>query len=154
MAPHAVILGLQNEREWNVFCDVVLEAPDLATDSRFLSNSMRAQNKVALTQIITTSFSDLTTENVIERLDRAGIANANMNEMDDVWNHVQFEARNRWREVDTPAGRIPALLPPGGIGVEPRMDAVPDLGEHSAALLVEIGYSEDDIAKLLNEKVI
>lgn len=149
-----VILGLQNEREWNVFCDVVLEAPDLATDSRFLSNSMRAQNKVALTQIITTSFSDLTTENVIERLDRAGIANANMNEMDDVWNHVQFEARNRWREVDTPAGRIPALLPPGGIGVEPRMDAVPDLGEHSSALLVEIGYSEDDIAKLLNEKVI
>ena len=149
-----VILGLQNEREWNAFCKLVLEAPELVTDPRFLSNSLRAQNKDPLTQIITTSFSELTTENVIKRLDRAGIANASMNEMADVWNHVQFEARNRWREVDTPAGRIPALLPPGGIGTEPRMDAVPGLGEHSAALLTEFGYSEEDITKLQKEKVI
>ena len=149
-----VILGLQNEREWKAFCEVVLEAPELATDAQFSSNSLRAQNKDTLTQIITTSFSDLTTEGVIERLDRAGIANANMNEMADVWNHVQFETRNRWREVDTPAGRIPALLPPGGIGAEPRMDAVPDLGEHSVALLAEFGYTEENITKLQKEKVI
>jgi itaconate CoA-transferase len=149
-----VILGLQNEREWKAFCEVVLEAPELTTDAQFSSNSLRAQNKDTLTQIITTSFSDLTTEGVIERLDRAGIANANMNEMADVWNHVQFETRNRWREVDTPAGRIPALLPPGGIGAEPRMDAVPDLGEHSVALLAEFGYTEENITKLQKEKVI
>ena len=149
-----VILGLQNEREWKAFCEVVLEAPELTTDAQFSSNSLRAQNKDTLTQIITTSFSDLTTEGVIERLDRAGIANANMKEMADVWNHVQFETRNRWREVDTPAGRIPALLPPGGIGAEPRMDAVPDLGEHSVALLAEFGYTEENITKLQKEKVI
>ena len=149
-----VILGLQNEREWKAFCEVVLEAPELTTDAQFSSNSLRAQNKDTLTQIITTSFSDLTTEGVIERLDRAGIANANMNEMADVWNHVQFETRNRWREVDTPAGRIPALLPPGGIGAEPRMDAVPDLGEHSVALLAEFGYTEENITKLQKQKVI
>lgn len=149
-----VILGLQNEREWKAFCETVLEEPDLTSDARFSTNSLRAENKVALIQIITASFADLTTEKVIERLDRAGIANANMNEMEDVWNHVQFETRNRWREVDTPAGRIPALLPPGGIGSEPRMNPVPGLGEHSHALLAEIGYSEADIAELHKEKVI
>ena len=68
--------------------------------------------------------------------------------------HVQFEVRRRWREVDTPAGRIPALLPPGGIGSEPRMEAVPALGEHSTALLAELGYSEADIARLRQERVI
>mgnify|MGYP000642782293 FL=1 len=149
-----VILGLQNEREWKAFCDVVLEAPGLAADSRFSSNSLRAENKIALTQIITTSFDDLTTETVIERLDRAGIANANMNDMSDVWHHVQFEARNRWRDVQTPKGSIPALLPPGGIGSEPRMDAVPALGEHSADLLAELGYSGSEISRLQNERVI
>lgn len=149
-----VILGLQNEREWKAFCKLVLEAPGLAADSRFSSNSLRAENKIALTQIITTSFDDLTTETVIERLDRAGIANANMNDMSDLWHHVQFEARNRWREVQTPKGSIPALLPPGGIGSEPRMDAVPALGEHSADLLAELGYSGSEISRLQNERVI
>lgn len=150
----AVILGLQNEREWKAFCELVLEAPGLATDTRFSSNSLRAENKIALTQIITTSFDDLTTEAVIERLDRAGIANANMNNMSDVWHHAQFEARNRWREVETPEGRIPALLPPGGIGTEPRMDAVPSLGQHSADLLTELGCSDSDITRLQKERVI
>lgn len=149
-----VILGLQNEREWKAFCDVVLETPGLATDGRFSSNSLRAENKIALTQIITTGFDGLTTEAVIERLDRAGIANANMNDMSDVWHHVQFEARNRWRDVQTPKGSIPALLPPGGIGSEPRMDAVPALGEHSADLLAELGYSGSEISQLQNERVI
>lgn len=151
---HTVILGLQNEREWKTFCEIVLEAPALASDSRFSSNSLRAKSKDALTQIITTSFADCTTEQVIKRLDRAGIANAKMNEMRDIWNHAQLVARNRWRSVDTPVGRIPALLPPGGIGAEPRMDAVPALGEHTACLLAEIGYSEKDIAALQIEKVI
>lgn len=151
---HTVILGLQNEREWKTFCEIVLKAPDLVSDSRFSSNSLRAESKVALTQIITTSFADCTVEQVIKRLDQAGIANAKMNEMRDIWNHAQLEARNRWRKIDTPVGRIPALLPPGGIGTEPRMDAVPALGEHTASLLAEIGYSEDDIAALQKEKVI
>ena len=149
-----VILGLQNEREWRAFCEVALEAPELASEARFSSNSLRLRHKAALTGIITACFSELTTAEVMARLDRAGIANTQMNEMADLWGHVQFEARRRWREVDTPAGRIPALLPPGGIGPEPRMDAVPALGEHSAALLTELGYSEADIARLRRERVI
>ncbi len=149
-----VILGLQNEREWKVFCDIVLQQPALSADSQFLTNSLRAQNKVALTQIILASFAELTTENVVERLERAGIANAKMNEMDDVWRHAQLKARNRWRKVDTPVGPISALLPPGGVGVEPRMDPVPDLGEHTRVLLAEVGYSEDAIAELQKAKVI
>lgn len=149
-----VILGLQNEREWRAFCDIVLQAPDLAPDPRFSSNSLRAENKAALTRIITAAFADLTTGQVTERLDCAGIANARMNEMADVWNHAQLQARNRWREVDTPAGPIPALLPPGGIGSEPRMDAVPALGEHAPALLAELGYSEEAIADLRQGRVI
>lgn len=149
-----VILGLQNEREWAAFCDIVLMQPELADDPRFLSNSQRAANKAALAEIITTSFAELTISAVIDRLDRAGIANANMNDMADVWQHVQFQARDRWREVDTPEGRIPALLPPGGIGTEPRMDAVPALGAHSGDLLAELGYSADDIAHFESKQVI
>ena len=91
---------------------------------------------------------------MIERLDPAGIANANMNDMSDVWHHVQFKACNRWREVQTPKGSIPALLLPGGIGSEPRMDAVPALGEHSADLLAELGYSGSEISRLQKEMVI
>jgi itaconate CoA-transferase len=149
-----VILGLQNEREWKAFCDTVLDQPALSADSQFSSNSLRTHNKAALTQIILASFAELTVEQVIERLDRAGIANAKMNEMNDVWNHAQLKARNRWREVDTPVGPVQALLPPGEVGVEPRMDPVPDLGEHSRALLAEVGYSEDAIAELQKDGVI
>lgn len=149
-----VFLGLQNEREWKAFCEVALATPELASDTRFASNSLRLKNKTVLTKIITACFSALTAEQVIERLDQAGIANTNMNEMGDLWRHVEFEARQRWREVDTPAGPIPALLPPGGIGAEPRMDPVPALGEHSAALLAELGYSDEEIAGLRQERVI
>ncbi len=149
-----VILGLQNEREWRAFCDSVLLTPDLAADPRFVSNSQRAENKVELTQIITAAFADLTIGDVTKRLDRASIANARMNDMADVWNHPQLQARDRWREVSTPSGTVPALLPPGGIGHEPRMDAVPALGEHTASLLSELGYSDEAIAQLQHEKVI
>ena len=149
-----VILGLQNEREWAGFCELVLNAPALVTDARFLSNSLRSQNQAALAEIITTAFAELSLETVVERLDRAGIANAAMNEMADVWQHKQLVARDRWREVDTTEGCIPALLPPGGIGSEPRMDPVPGLGEHSWALLAELGYSAEEIDALQKLAVI
>ncbi|EBA18078.1 CAIB/BAIF family protein [Roseobacter sp. SK209-2-6] len=149
-----VFLGLQNEREWKSFCGVVLKDPGLSNDPRFSSNSARSENKGILRQIIVARFEDLTTEAVIERLNQAGIANARMNDMADVWKHTQLEARGRWRQVDTPVGRIPALLPPGGIGPEPRMGAVPGLGEHTQALLTELGHSERDIAALRTNRVI
>ncbi len=108
-----VMLGLQNEREWVTFCTQVLGQPALATDERFASNSKRTVARDALRAIIVAAFASLTAAEVVERLDAAGIANARMNDMREVWAHPQLAARHRWVEVGTPAGPVPALVPPG-----------------------------------------
>ena len=108
-----VMLGLQNEREWKVFCERVLEQPSLATDSRFDANSKRSGSRDVLRELIVAAFSKLTAAEVVQRLDAAGIANAQMNTLADVWAHPQLKARERWHEVSTSAGTVPALLPPG-----------------------------------------
>ena len=144
-----VMLGLQNEREWAVFCKTVLRQPELAADPRFSANSKRSAARSELRAIIVEAFSTLTADQVVERLDEAQIANAQVNDMHAVWQHPQLKARKRWREVDTPAGPVPALLPPGSWEEgDPRMDGVPALGEHSAAILVQLGYSPDQVEKL------
>ncbi len=129
------MLGLQNEREWGVFCERVLQAPELASDPRFSSNSRRTDARDALRAIIVDAFRPLTAAEVVARLDAAGIANARMNDMHDVWNHPQLAARHRWADVDTPAGRIPAPVPPGMEPAAARMDPVPALGQHTQAIL-------------------
>jgi itaconate CoA-transferase len=144
-----VMLGLQNEREWRLFCEQVIEQPELATDDRFSSNSKRSSAREALRQIIVSAFSGLCAAAVVERLDRVGIANAQMNALADVWAHPQLKARERWRTVETPAGSIPALLPPGmNADDDPRMDAVPALGQQTDAILHELGYSSAEIEAL------
>jgi len=133
---------LQNEREWASFCADVLAAPGLAADPRFNSNVARSENRAALSEIIEAAFAELGAEAVVSRLDAAGIANANVNTMADFWRHAQLQARNRWREVATPAGSIPALIPPGlPDGLEPRMDSVPELGAHTQSVLRELGLA-------------
>ncbi|WP_264212026.1 CaiB/BaiF CoA transferase family protein [Leisingera thetidis] len=149
-----VILGLQNDREWTAFCTSVLQQPALARDPRYASNSARAANKESLARVVTDCFAGLTADQVLDRLNRAGIANARLNDMKEVWQHVQFAARDRWRDVDTPAGPVPALLPPGGIGMPPRMEAVPALGQHSGSILAEMGHSAAAIAALRAQGVI
>ena len=144
-----VMLGLQNEREWQLFCGVVLAQPGLAKDLRFDSNARRNANRDALEAIILNTFASLSTTQVLAKLDEAQIANARMNSMAGVWAHPQLQARERWRTVATPAGNIPALLPPGRINsFDYRMDAVPAVGQHTQAILRELGQGEADIAAL------
>ena len=144
-----VMLGLQNEREWAAFCAKVLLAPTLAKDPRFDTNSKRSAARAELRTLIVETFASLTAEQVIARLEDAQIANAQVNDMHAVWAHPQLRARNRWREVDTPAGRVPALLPPGSWeDGAPRMDPVPALGAHTDAILTALGYSPERIGEL------
>ncbi|KAI5463629.1 CoA-transferase family III domain-containing protein [Mariannaea sp. PMI_226] len=139
----SVMLGVQNEREWAKLCEEVLGVAALATDDRFVNNSLRVENRDALKRIILKAFSALNSEEVLARLDKAGIANAKVNKMKDVWEHPQLKARGRWTEVDTPAGKVPALLPPGARHVDDvRMGAVPALGQHNAEIFAELGFSE------------
>jgi len=150
-----VMLGLQNEREWAGFCRVVLQQPELATDERFASNSLRVANREELRSLIDGVFSAMTSQQVLERLDEAQIANAAVNEMKDVWAHPQLQARGRWTEVQTSAGPVPALLPPGRTGAyTPRMDAVPSLGQHTESILAELGWTADSIARLRSEAAV
>ncbi|WP_354442936.1 CaiB/BaiF CoA transferase family protein [Ottowia thiooxydans] len=143
-----VMLGLQNEREWVSFCEKVLQMPALAADPRFTANFKRVAERVALRQIIVEAFATMTAAEVAERLEAAQIANAQVNTMRDVWAHPQLHARGRWTTVDSPEGPLPALLPPGSWDSEPRMDAVPALGQHTDAILAELGYSGSEIEAL------
>ena len=150
-----VMLGLQNEREWHVFCETALQRADLSSDARFDSNARRNENREALKAIIRDTFAALTTAEVLARLDQAQIANARMNDMAGLWGHPQLEARQRWHTVGSPAGDIPALLPPGrNSAFEYRMDAVPALGEHTEAILTALGHDADAISALRAAKAI
>jgi len=144
-----VMLGLQNEREWKLFCERVLQDPALATDPRFDANAKRNQHREALQALILQTFARLSTAEVLARLDQAQIANARMNDMAGLWAHPQLQARARWREVGSPAGTIPALLPPGRhSSFDYRMDPVPRVGEHTQAVLDELGWPAEAVAAL------
>ncbi len=142
-----VMLGLQNEREWKIFCDLVLLAPQLASDPRFDSNAQRNTNRDALKAEILRIFGNLKANEVVQRLDDAGIANAHVNDMAGLWQHPQLLARQRFVDVSTPVGTVPALLPPGRNNqFDYRMDAVPAVGEHTNAILQMLQLPADALA--------
>ena len=133
-----VFLGLQNEREWAVLCNRVLRRPDLVTDQRFATNPDRVAHDGELTAIIETVLGSMTPDEVVALLDEAGIASARLRTPAEFAAHPQLAGR--WREVDTPAGPVRALLPPvTGPGREAAMGAVPALGQHTDAVLAEFG---------------
>lgn len=150
-----IMLGLQNEREWRVFCAQVLRQAELAEDPRFLSNSQRTANREALRTLIVDAFAGLDIDQVTQRLEDAQIANARVNDMAGVWAHPQLQARQRWREVGSPAGALPALLPPASNSAyAPRMDPVPAVGENTDAVLASLGYAPDEVARLHAAEVV
>jgi itaconate CoA-transferase len=152
---NVVMLGLQNEREWAIFCDKVLEQPQLKTDPRFSTSSRRSSARQELHAIIVEAFSRFTAPQVVKRLDDAQIGNAAMNDMRQMWEHAQLHARKRWTEVDSPNGKIRAMRPPGvPDNFDARMDPIPAVGEHTDAILAEIGYGAAEISQLRSARAI
>ncbi len=150
-----VMLGLQNEREWRIFCEKVLNQPALADVADFSSNSLRVANRDQLRGLIVEAFSKMTIDQVVQYLEDAGIANARVNEMKDVWQHPQLKARNRWTQVGSPVGDLPALIPPATNNqFEARMDPIPAIGQHTRAILKELGVSDQTVAVLESDHAI
>jgi len=142
-----VYLGLQNEREWKKFCEIVLQSPQLSSDSRFDSNARRVQNREQLDRAVQEVFGKLTADEIVARLESAQIANARMNTIQEYVDHPQLEARKRWSTVSSPAGELRALLPPVTMeNVDPVMGEIPALGQHTDAILGEFGFDSGKIA--------
>jgi itaconate CoA-transferase len=145
----SIYLSVQNAREWTRFCVEVLRRPDLVDDPRFQSNTLRVEHRPALHDAIETAFRTLSIAELSERLESAQIAHARMNSVDQFLDHPQLAARNCWREIGSPAGQLRALLPPVRIdGFTPVMGAVPALGEHTQAILEELGTDPETISRL------
>jgi crotonobetainyl-CoA:carnitine CoA-transferase CaiB-like acyl-CoA transferase len=138
-----VFFGIQNEREWAALCAQVLGDASLASDPRFNGNPQRLQNRDALETLIEQRFAPLTSEQVLKRLDQAAIANAHMNTVEAFLEHPQLHERKRVRKVGSPHGPVTSFLPAVTIpGTTPVMGPVPAVGEHTKAILAELGLGE------------
>lgn len=145
----SVLFGLQNEREWEAFCRVVMRDPALATDPRFDTNARRSERRAELKALIEAEFAPLDAGQVVARLDEARIGNAFVNDMQGLWQHPQLQARERWVAVGSPVGALPMLRPPApNSSFEPRLDPIPALGEHTDAILAELGCTPQDIGAM------
>ncbi|GGS30243.1 CaiB/BaiF CoA-transferase family protein [Streptomyces griseoviridis] len=149
-----VMTAVQNDREWRGFCTGFLGRPALATDPRYATNAGRDAHREELGRLIAARFGELSGAEAMDLLDAVPVANARVNSLAEVWAHPQLAARGRWHSVPTPAGPVPALAPPGPTTGAPRMEAVPALGEHTGAVLAELGLSEEEIGALRADGVV
>jgi itaconate CoA-transferase len=139
---HTVLLAIQNEPEWLRFCEQVLDRPELVGDPRFASNTARVAHRDELNALIAAVVAARGTRDLESMLVRAGVAFAGVNTVSEFLEHPVLARRNRWREVDTERGPIRALLPPIDFGIEPVMGPVPSVGEHTRAVLAELGFAD------------
>jgi crotonobetainyl-CoA:carnitine CoA-transferase CaiB-like acyl-CoA transferase len=150
-----IFFGVQNEREWERFCEVVLGRPETANDELFDGNSHRVENRKALEEEISAVLGRLSSEEAIEGLERAGIANARMRTVREFLEHPQLEARDRWRAVGSPAGHLRTLLPSVVMSdSEPVMAPIPGVGEHTDEILAQLGYDEEAVAALRRQRAV
>ncbi|MBA2812335.1 CoA transferase [Streptomyces sp. KM273126] len=151
-----VLLSVQNDREWRRLAEQVLERPELGTDPAFATNAARVERRARTDELVVKALGALDTAEAVARLEAAGIACARLRDLHEVAEHPQLRARERWREVGTPAGPLRALLPPITLpgGDAARMGAVPALGEHTVTLLRAVGMTDDEIAALRRDGVV
>ena len=150
-----IMVGLQNEREWQVFCNDVLEQPELATDERFVTNTERSENRQQLKQLIQKKFALFSAEQLVSRLDQARIACANVNDMAAVWNHPQLHALQRIVEIETPNGPVKSFRSPGNNNsYRYEGGKVPEIGEHTDPILAELGFEHNEIAQLKSDEAV
>jgi crotonobetainyl-CoA:carnitine CoA-transferase CaiB-like acyl-CoA transferase len=144
-----VFLGVQNDREFASFCDRVLRKPEIRADARFATSEARFRNREAFHAEVNKVFSGLKAAEIVERLEGAEIANARLNDMHEFWRHPQLAARGRWAKVGSPGGELDMLKPPLNLsGLEPRLDPIPALGEHTRSILAELGYGAREVEAL------
>ena len=150
-----ILVGLQHEREWDIFCRIVLQKPDLVDDPRFATNVARSENREQLREIIEQLFCSLDAKQVCVKLDDADIAFANVNDMEAVWNHPQLNALKRLVTTSTPKGVITSFKPPtNNSEFEPTLSAIPGLGEHTQPILEELEFNADEIQRFYSEKAV
>ena len=151
----SVQLGVQNDREWRRFCAIVLRQPDLADDPRYVTSALRVEHRAQLVALIEAEFATLDTATVLARLDDADIASAAMNQVADLVDHPQLRDRDRWRQVASPVGPVPALRPPAVFpGMEERMDPIPSVGQHTEAILTELGVGSELLDRLRADQAV
>lgn len=144
-----VVLGTTTDGEWQRLARDILQRSDLADDDRFGTNSGRVTHRAELDEAIGAWCALHDLAHVQKTADAAGIGNSRYNLPSEVLGHPQLTTRDRWRQIETPAGPIPSLLPPPIIaGYDPPMAAVPGLGEHTDSVLTEFGIAEADLARL------
>ncbi|MFF3742215.1 CaiB/BaiF CoA transferase family protein [Streptomyces sp. NPDC002566] len=150
-----VLLSVQNDREWRRLAEQVIGRPELGSDPRYATNAERVARRERTDALVAGALGVLDTDEALARLEGAGIACARLRDVRELAEHPQLAARERWREVDSPAGPLRALLPPITLpgGAEARMRAVPALGEHTSAVLRAVGMTDEEIAALRREGV-